>query len=207
MKTVNLLIVATARYTEFLPKLLKSVDENFLPDCALIINIFTDKLGVDFDKMIASLNLECLVYHHYAEHKPWPHATLKRLHFFQNHRYNMPAADYYFYIDADTIVQGEIKSEDVLGERVTVQHCGYTNQRGTYETRPESQSYVKPEEGTHYFGGGFYGFSSEEFWKFVDKAVNMINIDEANGIIPVWNDESVLNRYMIDSPPTKILTP
>lgn len=202
MKKINLMIVATARYIEFLPRLVESVEKYFLKDCDVQINIFTDA-----DTKILGRIIGRNPFFHYAEHKPWPHATLKRLHFFQNHRYNMPAADYYFYIDADTVIQSEIKSEDVLGERVVVQHCGYTNQRGTYETNPKSQAYIKPEEGTHYFGGGVWCFSSNEFWKFVDKGVNMINIDEANGIVPVYHDESVLNRYMIDNPPTKILTP
>jgi len=34
-----------------------------------------------------------------------------------------------------------------------------------------------------------------------------VNKDLENGIVAVWHDESHMNRYMIDNPPSTILTP
>lgn len=209
MKSVTLLVVATGKYTVFLPKLFKSISDHFLPKCAVQVVVFTDKVYDDGDASFDSLfdasynfNWDSVL----IEHKPWPYATLHRFHFFKEHYQSLGNTDYYFYIDADTLITDTI-TDEILGERVTVQHCGFMQKRGTYETNPASSSYVYPQEGTHYFGGGFFGFSFVEFWAMVKMCVDMIDMDTRNGIIPIHNDESVLNRYLIDNPPTKILSP
>jgi histo-blood group ABO system transferase len=202
---INLLIVATNKYIQFLPALLASAEKNFLMCDELTYCIFTDKIAemrplqVKYGTKINLMRVE---------HKPWPYATLMRCHFFRDYWYNIgESGDYYFYIDADTLFTDHIKLEDVIGERVGTQHCGFVGRRGSYETNPLSKAYVSPDEGERYYGGGFWGFSKQEFPKFILAATTMIDEDERNGIIPVWHDESVLNRYFIDNPPTKVLNP
>ncbi len=199
MKKVGLLIVATNKYTSFLPALLESVDRYFLKDCDVSVNIFTDKVE-------EVLQMGDYLSVHKIEHKPFPLATYHRFKFFEQHKNYIPKSDYYFYIDADTIITSPITSE-ILGERVGTTHCGYMGTRGTYETRPESVCCIADNEGTMYYGGGFWGFSSNEFWRFNTRAVEMIDIDERKGIMPVWHDESILNRYFVDNPPTVVLSP
>lgn len=191
---VALLIIATNKYVQFLPELIKSVKEHFLTDCDVSINVFTDNV----------IGLDCRTY--LIEHRPHPYPTLMRYHFFKEYELelNRIKADYFFYIDADCLVKSKITAE-ILSERTAVQHCGFLNQRGSYEKNPRSTSCVASNEGTHYFGGGFWGFSNTEFWKFINTAVQMLNQDFRNGIIPEWHDESVLNRYLIDNKPTNIL--
>jgi histo-blood group ABO system transferase len=58
-----------------------------------------------------------------------------------------------------------------------------------------------------YFAGGFNGGSSIEFLKMCDKISTNIEKDLQNGYIAIWHDESHLNRYFLDNPPTKILDP
>ena len=213
---VNLLIVATAKYTQFLPGLLDSAAEHFLTKHEVMFCVFTDKVKEVMhlleDKPYWSIpnppyRAESIVRQFLIEHKPWPHSTLARFHFFKEHREEMPEADYFVYVDVDAIFQSEI-SDEILEERVSVQHCGYCDHKGLpFESNPLSKAYVAPGEGKQYFGGGFWGFSSVEFWKLVDAATLAIDTDEANGIVPVWNDESFLNRYLIDNPPTKVLSP
>lgn len=201
---INLLIVATNKYIQFLPALLASAEKHFLMCEELTYCIFTDKIAEmrPLQEIYGNrINLMRI------EHKPWPHSTLMRYHFFDQYWYNIKDADYYFYIDADTLFTDTITKDDIIGDRVGVEHCGFVGSRGTYETRPESTSYIAPEDGSVYYGGGFIGFSNAEFRKFLDVVVKMINTDIKNGITPVHNDESVLNRYFVDYPPTKTLTP
>ena len=196
-KKVNLMMVATGKYTQFVEPLVKSAMEKFLPNHDVTYCLFTDNIDtvnvVDHSFMI--------------ENGPWPHATLKRFHFFKRYENHIPKADYFFYIDVDTLITGEI-GDEILSDITVVQHCGFVGRLGTYETRPESTSYVRPGEGKQYYGGGFWGMSEKEFWIFVDQAVFMIDRDQAKGITPVHNDESVLNKYMTSfKKPTKVLTP
>lgn len=196
MKRIALLIIATGKYDCFLPRLLKSVNKYFLKDCEVDIHVFSDK-GVHYE--------ECTG--HYVKHRPFPHTTLYRYHYFQQYKEDISNYDYYFYIDVDTEIKSEITSE-ILSERTAVQHCGYVGRPGTFETRIESTSFVHESlRRSQYFGGGFWGFSNEQFWQFIDNAVYMIDEDQKKNIVPIWNDESVLNKYLIMKKPTKILTP
>lgn len=199
---VNLLIVATEKYIQFLPALVASVREHFLTDHDVCIKIFTNRI-VDANIAVGHDKIKFFE----VEHKPWPYTTLYRYHFFQKYMTQIFNADYYYYIDADTLIKAKITDADIFGDRVGTQHCGYVNARGTYEERKMSTSYIKPMEGKIYFGGGFWGFSHKEFWHFINKACWMINEDHNNGLIPIWHDESVLNHYFVHNSPDKVLTP
>ena len=201
---VNLLIIATNKYTQFLPALLRSLKNNFLTSEDVTYSIFTDK-PYQVREQNSFHNSRMNIFE--IEHLPWPGTTLYRFHFFNKYKDKLKEADYFFYIDADTEIKEEITAEEIIGERVGTQHCGFVNKRGSYEGRPTSCCYVGPNEGTNYFGGGFWGFSKKEFWPFIDKAIEMITTDANNGITPEHHDESVLNRYLIDNQPTKILNP
>lgn len=203
---INLLLIATNKYIQFLPALIQSLEENFLKDCDVIYNIFTDdEKEVQF--MFAGTFASKSIVTHKIDHYEWPYVTLYRYHFFAIHFNKMVKSDYYFYLDVDTLIKAPITKEEILGDRVGTTHCGYVGARGTYETNPQSTSWVPPHQGTTYFGGGFWGFNYPEFVNFINAATEMINADIENKIIPVWHDESVLNRYLIDNPPTKILSP
>lgn len=211
MAKVSLLIVATNNYTQFLPDLLASADQYFLKGHQVTYNVFTDKPGevaAMFPNILQDVhsietpNLKI----HKVEHHDWPWATLKRFHFFRSNMGRMGYADYFVYVDCDTMFCAPI-GDEILGERVAVQHCGYLQERGTYETRPQSTAYVPDNKGEQYFGGGFWAFSNEEFWEMVFQLTQAIDKDEENGVVAVHNDESHTNRYFVDNPPTVILSP
>jgi histo-blood group ABO system transferase len=201
MNTINLLLVATNKYVRFLPELLASVDKHFFKNSAVDVTIFSDKvISVPEYNHISSVKTL------YIEHKPFPYPTLHRFHFFKDNYKHMGNYDYYFYLDVDTLITADI-SEDILSDSIATQHCGFMNKRGSYETNPKSTAHVYANEGTHYFGGGFWGMGGAEFWHLVNHCVKAIDEDEKNGITAVWDDESHLNRYFIDYPPTSILSP
>lgn len=203
---VNLLIIATNKYTCFLNDLLDSAYQNFLKDDKVTYHIFTDQVH-EINYLLEHKEYYRHIIVHEIEHKPYPYTTLYRFHFFKKYKKKLGNPDAHFYVDADCKFELPITKDEIISSRTAVQHCGYVGERGTYETNPESSSYVAENEGDTYFGGGFWGFQNDEFWKLVDTAIKMIDSDEKKGIVPVWHDESVLNRYLIDNLPTKILTP
>lgn len=214
MKKVSLLIIATGKYSRFVQPLTESVALNFMPDCKVDIHLFCDSAP-----FIKSIDTELFheygvvrtirTFFHHIDHEPFPGPTLHRFHYFKQYKNALmeTGSEYLFYIDVDTLIKDVITSE-ILSDRVAVQHCGYVGRKGPFENRPGSTSYVPlHERHSPYFGGGFWGFSSREFWRLVDVAIRMIDEDAKNGIVPTWHDESVLNRYLIERYPTKILSP
>lgn len=199
---VDLLIIATNKYTRFLSGLLASAHKHFLPGIDVTFHVFTDQtqeVRKDQSQYLHKMNI------YEIEHKPWPYATLHRFHFFKQYIDNL-RGDYQFYIDADTLVMQPV-TRDILSARTVVAHCGFVNGGGSWETNGSSTSYVPKEARKKYYGGGFWGFSRPNFTRLVHDAVDMLNEDRDNSIIPVWHDESVLNKWLTIYPPYLTLTP
>lgn len=70
-------------------------------------------------------------------------------------------------------------------------------------------TYIHPWEGTGYYAGGFFGGLYENFVAACKQTAEAIETDLANyaPYIALWHDESHMNRYFIDHPPSVRLTP
>ena len=193
---VGLCIMATGRYDVYAQSLVESARPHFCTQSEVTYFVFTD----------GNISPANDVVKIYQKRLGWPHDTLKRFKVYDTHRALLGEMDYLFALDADMRFVGSV-GEEILSDRVATQHPGFIGSRGTYETNPISTAYVGPKEGEIYFAGGFYGGSSEEFFKFIHHANEQIEKDEAKQFIAIWHDESHLNRYFIDHPPTRILSP
>lgn len=199
MKKVGLLVIATNKYIRFLQPLIESADKFFLPNQDVTYFVFTN---MDISDVRSSRN----IVKTHVEHKEWPWMTLGRYKIFSNSGETLSKMDYLYYCDADMRFEGEVGGE-ILSDRVATQHPGYYGRRGTPETNPLSLACVFPYEEMQYFAGGFNGGTSEEYLKMAKHISQNIEIDLSRGVIAVWHDESHMNRYFIDNPPTKILSP
>ena len=197
MKT-GLLIIATNKYTDFLQPLIESADKHFLYNHDVTYFVFTNKdLKVRCDREVIVTNVD---------HKEWPWMTLGRYGIFHNNKDVFNDMDYLYYCDADMLFVGDV-GDEILSDRVATIHPGYRGARGTPETNPQSLACVYPYERMTYFAGGFNGGSKDEYLKMAGVLNSNIIEDHRKGIIAVWHDESHMNRYFINNPPTKILNP
>ena len=114
--------------------------------------------------------------------------------------------DYLFYCDVDMRFVDNV-GDEILAERVGTVHPGYVGNKGTPETRPESLAYIPNNINNTYYAGGFNGGSAECFLKMSTVLDQNILKDLENGITAIWFDESHLNRYFVDNPPIKSLSP
>lgn len=192
---IALCVVATGKYTCFVPPLLQSARKFFCIDHSVTYFIFTD--GVVADN---SPDVVVLPHRRFG----WPHDTMFRYYAYQNHRDYLLSMDYIFACDADMLFVNYV-GDEIFGDLVGTLHPGYIDKRGTYEIRKESTACVSPSEGEHYFAGGFYGGKSNIFLNMVHGLIYMMEQDLKSGIIAVWHDESYLNRYFIDNKPTLVL--
>jgi histo-blood group ABO system transferase len=193
---VGLLIVATGRYIEFAKPLINSAKKHFLTDHEVTYFVFTDSPPLDMENVVT-------IPH---EQVGWPYDSMMRFYTYAKHKDLLQKQDYLFACDADMLFVSNVSSK-ILSTSVATLSPGFVNQRGSYETNPLSCACVLPTEGEHYFAGGFYGGKASEVLKLCQINSDNIDRDLRRGIIAVWHDESHLNRYFIDHPPTRILTP
>jgi len=194
---VGLLVMATGKYTVFLENLLKSADAYFLPEHEVTYFVFTDGQVPDNNHVVKI----------YQKRLGWPHDTLMRFQVYCSASNALQQMDYLFACDADMLFVDTV-GDEILGDRVATRHPGFVGERlEDYEKNPLSTAYIAPGEGKYYYAGGFYGGTSKEFLKIAQTCLDNIFLDLQRDYIAVWHDESHLNRYFVDNPPTVVLSP
>jgi len=193
---VGLCIVATGRYYTFAQQLIVSARKHFCKNHNVTYFVFTDGPIMQAPDVVKI----------YQKRLGWPYDTLMRDVIYDQYKEKLGQMDYLFATDADMLFVANV-GDEVLTSLVATQHPGYIGHRGTYERNQISTAYVRDNEGTYYFAGGFYGGTSQEFLKMVAVITDNIKKDLEKDFIAVWHDESHKNRYFIDNPPTLVLSP
>jgi histo-blood group ABO system transferase len=204
MKVVSINIIATNKYVNFLPALIKSIDRFLFKDSKILIVVHTNS---NIDK-INSGSDRIKILKNGIEHEPWPFTTLKRFHYFNKAKDIIKKSDYSFYIDADSLFIGDIR-EEFLPERGmvgTIHPCLFLD-NGTPERNPNSKAFISFSENNRYFCGGFFGGDSESFLEMSEKISSNIDEDLSKEIIAIWHDESHINRFFLDNPPKSTMEP
>jgi len=192
---IGLCITATGRYIEFVDNLIKSARQYFLTKHKVTYIVFTDSVNKKEADDIVFV---------YQKKLGWPFDSCCRPKFYLACPL-LSTFDYVFACDADMVFVNNC-GEEILSERVGVLHAGFLKKRGSYEENKRSTAYVNRHEGKLYFAGGIYGGKIQEFTKINQFLSNSLDQDLAHGFIAKWHDESYLNRFFIDNPPTLILS-
>jgi histo-blood group ABO system transferase len=138
----------------------------------------------------------------------YPRETLFRYNTILTQEELLLGYDYLFYSDADMRFVADVKPEDIFSRGLTATlHPGFIGTSGTPERRPESRAYVPVRAKNSYFAGGFIGGRLDCFLPMARDIAADVKLDEGRGITAIWHDESHLNRYLYDHPPSKILSP
>ena len=198
---VALLIIATNKYVCFVDPLIQSADQYFLKNCNVTYCIFTDQRP--------AVNTKRLFNYLHIEHEPWPNPTLKRYDYINQYKDILSSFDYLFYCDADMKFVDTV-GEEILSDLVGTLHPAFWNQHKcvyTYDRNPKSKAYMQNCTGDKYYAGGFNGGKSTLFLRMAEQIKDWRTIDAANDVIPLWHDESYLNKYLWLKKPTKILSP
>lgn len=194
---IGLLLISTGKYDRFVQPLLDSARQYFMKNHELTFFLFTDSERWNNEKDVVCI---------FKRHEPFPAPTLKRYETFSSNESLFNDMDYLFYCDVDMLFVSEV-GDEILSDRVATIHPGFMGGRGTPETRKESLAYVPQTQQMIYFAGGFNGGRTTVFLEMCRVLSNNIKKDLENNIIAIWHDESHMNRYFIDNPPTLKLTP
>jgi Glycosyltransferase family 6. len=191
---IAIFLIATNKYVDFIPELVKGINKYFLTDHEKTIYLFTDS-----DKKISGVTKI------YQEHKPWPYPTLYRYHIITNGCKG--EFDYYYYLDSDSLIVDTV-GDEILGKLVATRHPGFFNRPKLgfiLDKKFLAQSFVSINKIQYYFAGGFNGGS--DYLKMATQITRWIDIDQKYGHTPIFHDESYIQRYYSLNPPDVILTP
>ena len=196
---ICILTIATNQYLRFFEPLRASIARHFLPGHEIRHLLFTNH---------AVEPSQTLRVHRIA-HEPWPLPTLRRYEQFFAEKDFILDHDYCFYMDADMRVDRRV-GDEILGDIVAVRHPYQSflpAAKMTYERNPRSLACVPVGQGTTYYAGGFQGGRTAAFIDMAAVLSARIRDDTERGIVAVWHDESHLNRYLVDHPPSVSLSP
>ena len=197
---ICILTIATNKYIQFVERLYNNLEENFLNGHELECLLFTEHDVETSDNVKVSK----------IDHEPWPMPTLKRYNYFVKEKEYISKFDYCYYFDVDMGIVEKV-GDEVLGDLVATMHpyqSLYPKESRSYDRNPNSLAFVPPgEEGENYYAGGFNGGKTECFLKMAEVIADRVNRDLEKDVIALWHDESQMNRYLIDNPPTLSLTP
>lgn len=184
---VNVNLIATRKYIDFVQPLVDSIEKYFLIDHDILINLFTDQ-----DAVIVHNRADIKI--HKIPSYGFPDATTRRFEIMLSANHT---ADMNYYLDADMLINNFV-GDEIIGDIVAVRHPGYFIEplSGSWETREQSSAFVPKENRIKYFAGGFQGWSSKTFRPCLILLNSQINFDRSNGIEAVWNDESHWNKML-----------
>lgn len=191
------LLIATRKYKQFVPEIVRQIDRFFLPDEEVGVMIFSDE----------HINLRTTervnVIWTRIEELKWPFATLYRYRVFSRVSEYLKKFSHLFYLDADTSIIDVVGEEILVDGLMAVRHPGFWASDGWgSEGNPEtSTSWFPAEQRKHYWCGGTQGGKSEHYLEACKVLADRIDEDEKNGVRAVHNDETHWNKWCnVDRP-------
>jgi len=193
---ICILTIATNKYIQFVERLLDDIEENFLNGHEIRCLLFTDQEVETSDNIKISK----------IDHKPWPEPALKKYNYINSEAEYLKNFDYLYLFDADVGIVDEV-GEEVMQDLVGVLHpykIMEPKEIYPYEKRKQSTAYVADENHEKYYAAAFVGGKTEKFLEMAKIISNRVELDEKNDIIAKWHDESHLNKYFNENPPTEL---
>lgn len=206
---IGILLISTRLYKQFVQPVINSIDEYFLTDYPKVIFVFTDEYRQDLK---SNNKIEQILIPNYK----FPYATLYRYKVFCQNQGYLRQCDFLAYMDVDMKVCAKVDSGILYNELTMVYHPGFYSKKeqighwGSNGVIKESTAWIEPEKRFGYVAGGFLVGKTEWFLLMSHVINKNIDIDEGNGIIAEWNDESHQNAFLKNNPAgmfVKILDP
>lgn len=196
---ICVITIATGKYIQFVESLLEKISQYFLADIEHDISclLFTDN---EMEYYSSNIKVSNIV------HKPWPEPALKKYNYIISEEEFLKDFDYLYLFDADVGFVDKV-GEEVLQDLIGVLHpykIMEPKEVYPYEKRIQSTAYVADENHDKYYAAAFVGGKSETFLNMAKVISERVNEDEKNGIIAKWHDESHLNKYFNENPPTSL---
>ena len=198
-QTVGLLYICTGLYKVFWKDFYESYEKNFLPELEKHYIVFTDA-----DELLYSDRDNVHIF--YQKKLGWPYDTMMRFDIFEKQVDFLKKYDYLFFMNANCICNKEVHADEFLPtdrKLLVVRHPGFYNKgpfEFPYDRNKKSKAYIPKGEGKIYVCGGVNGGVAEDYLILIKKLNRMVASDLSNKVIPLWHDESIINKYVFKNP-------
>lgn len=187
---IGILYIGIGRYVCFWPDFFKSCEEKLVTKAEKHYYVFTDQ-----ESQIEP-HERVRVFH--QDDMGWPLNSLFRFKMFSRIKDQLADNDYLFFFNSNAKVVQTVTADDFLPKDEDYSAlCMATDDYSGFESRPVSATYVAPGETRHYFSGALNGGKCKPYLELIEGCNEIADIDLRNGIMPVWHDESVLNRFLV----------
>lgn len=189
-KQIGLCLIATNKYKQFVQQFIDSANQFFCVNHDVTIVLFVNEILEVKSERIKVIQLGIPAY-------KFPQATLYRYKIFTDNLILLSQFDQIFYSDVDMTFVAAV-GEEIFSETLTATiHPGfYKGGWGSPNNCPVSTSYLEEPYRKTYFAGGFQGGNATEYLKASDKLATNVLVDECNGVMAEWHDETHWNKYI-----------
>lgn len=203
---VGILYICVGQYDKYFSKFYNSANKKLLKGSQKNYFVFTDS-----DKLINSYKYITNINFIKTKKTGWPYDTLLRNRYFMQHFHLFDKMDYLIFCNANLVFKENIFLNDLgLGTKNNLfgvlQPYYFHRSSNSFpvETRLLSNAFFSVDEIQHiqhYFQGCFYGGNYNNFRKLVETINEWTDNDLEKNIMPIWHDESYLNKYFYLNPP------
>lgn len=205
MNKIAIYYIATNQYIVFLDGFLEGLS-NFFPDIPKKVVVITDCETIDFSKKSTD-NIEVINKH--IDHYYWPIPTLFKMFYID--KFFADDCDYHFYCNANMkfIKTFEIKEDfdmtfmvHYLSNQLSLYRINNGNCNNCVVPPVWAKCHISKEEipnGAKYCQGGFFGGKTDKVSSLLNDINDMLKEDLKHNIIPIWHDETYLNKFLIQN--------
>lgn len=189
---IGILYIGIGRYFCFWKDFYQSCEFFLLPEAEKHYYIFTDQEN-EFE-----VNERVEVFH--QDDMGWPCNSLLRFKMFNRIRSRLEQHDYLFFFNSNAQILKPILPQDILPEQEDYAALCIESdpEKMSFEPRQESAAFVSKNQARYYFSGALNGGKCKAYLELIDSCEKIVDTDLRNGLMPLWHDESVLNRFLVD---------
>lgn len=196
-RNIAVLYICIGRYSVMWQEFYESAKKNLFNEENVHYYVFTDT------EELLSLKYGDVTFIREKDYG-WPGNTLYRFRMFTKIVDEIAKSDYTYFFNANACFVKPISEELIPRDGnnlIMAQHFkmqGLNPIEYTYDRNKKSKAYVPWGNGRDYVQACFIGGTGKEIAKMSTELAKNIEIDDNNGVIAKWHDESHVNHYIID---------
>lgn len=188
---IGILYIGIGRYVSFWADFYKSCEELLVPEAEKHYYVFTDQ-----ENLIESSE-RIKVFH--QDDMGWPCNSLFRFKMFRRIKDDLTGNDYLFFFNSNAKIVRPVSTDEFLPQEEDYSALCMAEKPDMlgHERRQTSACCVAEDETDYYFSGALNGGKCKPYLQLIEGCDDIVDTDLRNGIMPIWHDESAINRFLV----------